>query len=86
MVTSLGSLFRSQRLSGKWLELLKEMVPHLARVAMLFNPVTAQYADYYLNPFKTAAASFGVEAILAPVRHRVGPQFYRCHAGSRAEQ
>jgi putative tryptophan/tyrosine transport system substrate-binding protein len=55
-------------LVGKWLELLKEMVPRIARVAMLFDPVTAQYADYYLNPFKTAAASFAVEAILAPVR------------------
>jgi putative tryptophan/tyrosine transport system substrate-binding protein len=56
-------------LVGKWLELLKEMVPHVARVAMLFDPVTAQYADYYLSPFKTAAASFAVEAISAPVRN-----------------
>jgi putative ABC transport system substrate-binding protein len=27
----------------------------------------APYAEYYLNPFKVAAGSFGVEAIVAPV-------------------
>ena len=55
-------------MAGKWLELLKEIAPRVARVAFLFNPATAPYAEYYLNPFKAAAASFGVEAIAAPVR------------------
>jgi putative tryptophan/tyrosine transport system substrate-binding protein len=55
-------------LAGKWVELLKEIAPRVARVAMLFNPAVAPYADSYLNPFKAAAASFGVEAIAAPVR------------------
>jgi putative ABC transport system substrate-binding protein len=54
-------------LSGKWLELLKEIAPRVARVAMLFNPAIAPFAEYYLNPFKAAAASFGVEAIAASV-------------------
>ena len=58
-------------MSGKWLELLKEIAPRVARVAMLFNPATAAlFAEYYLNPFKAAAASFAVEAIAAPVRDR----------------
>jgi putative ABC transport system substrate-binding protein len=52
---------------GKWLELLKEIQPRLNRVAFLFNPATASYAEYYLNPFKVAAPSFAVEAIAAPV-------------------
>ena len=55
-------------MAGKWLELLKEIAPRVARVAFLFNPATAPYAEYFLNPFKAAAASFGVEAIAAPVR------------------
>jgi putative tryptophan/tyrosine transport system substrate-binding protein len=53
--------------AGKWLELLKEIAPRVARVVFLFNPATATYAEYYLTPFKAAAASFGVEAIVAPV-------------------
>jgi putative ABC transport system substrate-binding protein len=55
-------------MAGKWLELLKEIAPRVNRVAILSNPATATYAEYFLNPFKAAAASFGVEAILAPVR------------------
>ena len=54
-------------LAGKWLELLKEIAPRVKRVAFLFNPPTAPYAEYYLNPFKAAAPSFAVEAIVAPV-------------------
>jgi len=58
--------------SGKWVELLKEIAPRVARVAMLFNPAAAPYAEYWLNPFKAAAASFAVEPISAPVRD--GPE------------
>jgi putative tryptophan/tyrosine transport system substrate-binding protein len=54
-------------LGGKWLELLKEIAPRVDRVAFLFNPARAPYRDVYLNPFKVAAASFAVEAIVAPV-------------------
>jgi putative ABC transport system substrate-binding protein len=55
-------------MAGKWLELLKEIAPSVARVALLFNPATAPYAEYYLGPLKAAAASFAVEAIAEPVR------------------
>ncbi|SED55738.1 putative ABC transport system substrate-binding protein [Rhizobiales bacterium GAS191] len=55
-------------MAGKWLELLKEVAPRIARVAFLFNPATAPFAEYFLTPFKAAAASFTVEAIAAPVR------------------
>ena len=55
-------------IAGKWLELLKEIAPRVNRVAILFNPVTAPHFEYFLNPFKAATASFGVEAITAPVR------------------
>jgi putative ABC transport system substrate-binding protein len=54
--------------SGKWVELLKEVAPHVVRVAMLFNPASATYAEYWLKPFKAAAATFAVDAIAAPVR------------------
>jgi putative ABC transport system substrate-binding protein len=57
-------------ITGKWLELLKEIAPRVKRVAILFNPATAPYAEYYLNSFKAAATSFAVDAIVAPVRER----------------
>src|SRR5262249_2287694 len=55
-------------ISGKWVELLKEIAPRVNRAAVLFNPATTPYADIYLNPFKAAAASFGLQAIAAPVQ------------------
>jgi ABC-type uncharacterized transport system substrate-binding protein len=55
-------------MAGKWLELLKEIAPRVNRVAFLFNPLTAPYAEFFLNPLRVAASSFGVEAIAAPVR------------------
>jgi putative ABC transport system substrate-binding protein len=62
-----GFLISEGSLGGKWLELLKEIAPRVARVAFLFNPATTPHPEYYLNPFKAAAASFTVEAIAAPV-------------------
>jgi putative ABC transport system substrate-binding protein len=55
-------------MAGKWLELLREITPGVNRAAILFNPATATYAKYYLNAFKAAAGSFGVEAVIASVR------------------
>jgi putative ABC transport system substrate-binding protein len=65
-----GFIFTEPTMAGKWLELLKGIAPRIARVAMLFNPVSAPYAEYWLNPLKAAATSFAVEAIPAPVRDR----------------
>jgi putative ABC transport system substrate-binding protein len=65
-----GFVTMEPTMAGKWLELLKEIAPRVARAAMLFNPATATYFEYWLNPFKAAAASFAVEAIAAPVRDR----------------
>jgi ABC-type uncharacterized transport system substrate-binding protein len=59
-------------MGGKWLELLKEIAPRVGRVAFVFNPATATYAEYYLNPFKAAAASYAVEANAAPVHDTSG--------------
>jgi putative tryptophan/tyrosine transport system substrate-binding protein len=64
-----GFTFTEPTMAGKWLELLKQIAPRVVRVAMLFNPVSATYAEYWLNPFKAAAPTFAVEAIAAPVRN-----------------
>jgi putative tryptophan/tyrosine transport system substrate-binding protein len=59
-------------IGGKWLELLKEIVPGVKRVAIVFNPETAaRGGSFYLGPFRAAAALFAVTPIEAPV-HSVG--------------
>jgi putative ABC transport system substrate-binding protein len=55
-------------MGGKWLELLKQMVPDVKRVALLFNPDTAPYAGSFMRVAEAAAPSFGVEPIAAGVR------------------
>jgi putative ABC transport system substrate-binding protein len=55
-------------MSSKWVELLKEIAPRTARVAILFNPATAPYARIFLDPFKAAAALIGVAAVASQVR------------------
>jgi len=54
-------------LGGKWVELLKEIAPRIARVTLMFNPPTATFVEGYLSPFKAAAASLGAEAVIAPI-------------------
>jgi ABC-type uncharacterized transport system substrate-binding protein len=56
-------------LGGKWLELLKEIVPDLRRVAVIFNPETSTGGTSYLHSVETAASLFSVEATGAPVHH-----------------
>ena len=51
-------------LSGKWLELLKEIAPQVARVAVLRDP-TVHSGSGQLGSIQTVAPSFGVE--LRPV-------------------
>jgi putative tryptophan/tyrosine transport system substrate-binding protein len=45
-------------MGGKWLELLKEVAPRLARVAALFNPKT--HTGQYWNVLETATQILGV--------------------------
>jgi putative ABC transport system substrate-binding protein len=55
--------------AGKYVELLKEIAPRVARVAIFYNPATAPYHEIYLNPFNAAARSLGLVPIVAPVRN-----------------
>lgn len=65
-----GFINMEASMSGKWLELLKEIAPSVKKVAILFNPATApRGGSYYLDPFNTAARSLGLETVAAHVRH-----------------
>jgi putative ABC transport system substrate-binding protein len=53
-------------LGGKWLELLSEIAPGLKRAAFMFNP-DINPVPTYVPSFETAARSFKVVPIIAPV-------------------
>jgi putative ABC transport system substrate-binding protein len=53
---------------GKWLDLLKEMAPDLARVAIMFNPDTAPQAKFFMRSIEAAASSLRVQPVVLPVR------------------
>jgi putative tryptophan/tyrosine transport system substrate-binding protein len=65
-----GFTIMEPTITGKLVELLREIAPRVKRSAMIFNPKTSPYRDIYLNPFKAAAASFGLEAVAAPVHDK----------------
>jgi putative ABC transport system substrate-binding protein len=52
----------------KWLQALKQTAPHVTRVALVFNPHSAPFADLFLRPVEAAAPSFSVTPIAAAVR------------------
>jgi putative ABC transport system substrate-binding protein len=54
-------------IAGKWIELLKEIVPGVTRAGMVFNPATAPYWNYYLEPFEAAARSHAIAVVEARV-------------------
>jgi putative ABC transport system substrate-binding protein len=56
---------------GKWLDLLKQMVPGLKRAAVMFDPEAAPQSKLFLDTFEAAGRSMGVEVAAAPL-HAVG--------------
>jgi putative ABC transport system substrate-binding protein len=55
-------------LAGKWLGVLKEIVPGLVRVALLINPETAILrGTFYTQALDAAASALGVEPIVSKV-------------------
>jgi putative ABC transport system substrate-binding protein len=52
----------------KWLETLKQVAPRTTRVALVFNPQTAPFADLFWRPVEAAAPSFAVVPISVGAR------------------
>jgi putative ABC transport system substrate-binding protein len=55
-------------IGGKWLQLLKEVDPRIARVAVIYNPGTAPFAGLFLRSVALAAPALAVEAVDMRVR------------------
>jgi len=65
-VTGFTNFERS--LAGKWLQLLKEIAPGLARVTLMFNPATTPGGGSdFLHMAEAAASSMGIEVKAARV-------------------
>jgi len=62
-----GLLLFEASITGKWLAILKEVAPHLARAALVVNPQTAPYYDYFLREAQAAAASLAIEVVFSPI-------------------
>jgi putative ABC transport system substrate-binding protein len=61
-------------MAGKWLEMLTQVAPPVARVAVLYNPVTAPYAGLMMDAIRDAAPSFAITAQSAPCHDAAGIQ------------
>ena len=64
-----GFAFIDFQMVGKWLEMLKEAAPGVARAALMFNPDTAPHYYVYLRSFEAVPRSIAVEVTAAPVRN-----------------
>jgi putative ABC transport system substrate-binding protein len=63
-----GFINLESSLGGKWVEMLKEIAPHVSRVAVMFNPETTPYVEYYFRPLNIAAQKLGVATVKTIVR------------------
>jgi ABC-type uncharacterized transport system substrate-binding protein len=49
--------------TGKWMAMLKEIAPRLARVAFMINPKSAPFYNYYLRAAEPLSQSLGIELV-----------------------
>ena len=64
-----GVLLFEASICSKWLSMLKEMAPHLTRAALVLNPKTAPYYQYYLRAAEAAAPSIGIDVVFSPIEN-----------------
>jgi putative tryptophan/tyrosine transport system substrate-binding protein len=55
-------------IGGKWLDLLKEVAPRLARVAVMFDPDASPQSKFFMQVIEATASSHGMQATAVPVR------------------
>ena len=53
-------------MAGKWLELLKQVAPHVTRVAMIYNPTTVPYE--FVRQLEAVGPSLALQLVHVPVR------------------
>src|SRR5262249_11731089 len=61
-----GLMLYEEGITGKWLALLKEIAPHLKRVALMANPISTPY-DYFVSSAKSLAPSLSLDVVPSPI-------------------
>jgi putative ABC transport system substrate-binding protein len=54
-------------MGAKWLQILRELVPSVKNVELMFNPAMAPYSGLYLRAIQDAAHTFGIEPRAMPI-------------------
>ena len=54
---------------GKWLEIMKEVIPGVRRMTLMFNPETAPYYPVFLREFFAGGSPLAAEVSVSPVRN-----------------
>jgi putative tryptophan/tyrosine transport system substrate-binding protein len=62
-----GFTYLEPTVGAKWLELLMQIAPHLKHVALMFNPASSPYSQFFFQSIETATSRFAVQAVMAPV-------------------
>jgi putative ABC transport system substrate-binding protein len=57
-----------ESVGGKMLQLLKEIDPRIERVAVIYNPRTAPYANIYFRSMKSATSALAVKTVTVLVQ------------------
>jgi putative ABC transport system substrate-binding protein len=65
-ITGFANFERS--IGGKWVEILREISPGLARVAVVFNPEATPQTSFYVPTIEAAARQLGIEPSVSRVR------------------
>jgi putative ABC transport system substrate-binding protein len=62
-----GVMLYEPSVAGKWLSMLKEIAPQLARAAFIVNPTTATFYNYYLRAAEPLSRSLAIDLVLTLV-------------------
>jgi putative ABC transport system substrate-binding protein len=54
-------------IGGKWVDLLKQLVPTITRVGIAFHPATTPQSKFFIDSIETAGPKFSVNTVPTPI-------------------
>jgi putative tryptophan/tyrosine transport system substrate-binding protein len=64
-----GFSYMEPTMGARWLDLLKQIAPHVYHAALMFNPDSSPYSRLFYESIETATTLLAVEAVMAPVHN-----------------